>query len=419
MPMRSNSTTFTNNMKLPIHRWFRFSAGYSAGWVDEAIRAEQSASECAPLAVLDPFSGSCTTLLAASGLGCESWGWEAQDLVFRIGEAKLSATKVQPASLLEGATQVLDMAPSIRQRRSFEDEPKLLRSCYSEESLAGLRTIQDALARLRPSMDEHIHRLLWLNLVSILRPVSHAGTAQWQYVLPNKSKAKTVGALDGFRLKAGVMAEDIAAMKPHLIGEMHLQRHDAREPSGVANDSIDLVVTSPPYANNYDYADATRLEMTFLDEVQGWSDLKRVREPLIHACSQHMTGYDSDEAIDNVLLLPIVDRLRPIYEDLSEVRLTKGGKKAYHSMVVAYFLDMASVWNHLRAAVKPGGRALFVVGDSAPYGVHVPVETFHGELAVAAGFKSFSFEKTRDRNIKWKNRKHRVPLKEGTLEVLG
>jgi hypothetical protein len=61
----------------------------------------------------------------------------------------------------------------------------------------------------------------------------------------------------------------------------------------------------------------------------------------------------------------------------------------------------------------------FVVGDSAPYGVYVPVERWLGELALAAGFHSYSFEKTRDRNVKWKNRKHRVPLKEGRLWVEG
>ena len=29
----STSTTFVDNMKLPIHRWFRYSAGFSAEWV--------------------------------------------------------------------------------------------------------------------------------------------------------------------------------------------------------------------------------------------------------------------------------------------------------------------------------------------------------------------------------------------------
>jgi hypothetical protein len=42
-----------------------------------------------------------------------------------------------------------------------------------------------------------------------------------------------------------------------------------------------------------------------------------------------------------------------------------------------------------------------------------------GKLARAAGFDTWTFEKLRDRNIKWKNRKHRVPLCEGHLWVRG
>ncbi|MGL5196637.1 MAG: hypothetical protein ACRC8Y_23855, partial [Chroococcales cyanobacterium] len=44
--------TFTDNMKLPIHRWFRYSAGFSADWVERAI------GELNPQTLLDPFAGS-------------------------------------------------------------------------------------------------------------------------------------------------------------------------------------------------------------------------------------------------------------------------------------------------------------------------------------------------------------------------
>jgi hypothetical protein len=44
------------------------------------------------------------------------------------------------------------------------------------------------------------------------------------------------------------------------------------------------------------------------------------------------------------------------------------------------------------------------VCDSAPYGIHVPVDKWLGELAVAAGFNDYVFEKTRIEMWKWKNR---------------
>ena len=88
-------------------------------------------------------------------------------------------------------------------------------------------------------------------------------------------------------------------------------------------------------------------------------------------------------------------------------------------MILAYFHDLAQVFKELRRTTKPNAEMCFVIGDSAPYGVYVPVDKWLGELALANGFKSFYFEKLRDRNTKWKNRKHSVPLKEGRLWIKG
>ena len=35
--VKSSAGTFTDNMKLPIHRWFRYSAGFSADWVKKEL----------------------------------------------------------------------------------------------------------------------------------------------------------------------------------------------------------------------------------------------------------------------------------------------------------------------------------------------------------------------------------------------
>lgn len=67
---------------------------------------------------------------------------------------------------------------------------------------------------------------------------------------------------------------------------------DARTCEGVGDQWADLVITSPPYANNYDYADATRLEMTFLREINGWCDLQSaIRQRLVRSCTQHVAPY--------------------------------------------------------------------------------------------------------------------------------
>jgi len=179
---------------------------------------------------------------------------------------------------------------------------------------------------------------------------------------------------------------------------------------------------SPPYANNYDYADATRLEMAFLGEIRGWGDLQQtVRRHLVRACSQHVppNSVNLDEILAAPELLPIRDEIVPVCRELSSVRLERGGKKTYNNMIACYFLDMARTWRALRRVCNSPSEVCFVIGDSAPYGIYVPVIEWLGKLALAEGFESWTFQKLRDRNHKWKNRKHRVPLCEGHLWVRG
>jgi hypothetical protein len=130
-------------------------------------------------------------------------------------------------------------------------------------------------------------------------------------------------------------------------------------------------------------------------------------------------GSQAAEILVAPQLRPIQTELAEIYSRLESERLNHGGKKNYHWMIAAYFHDLAHVFHTLRKATSESCRMCFVIGDSAPYGVYVPVDRWLGELAVEAGFTNYQFEKLRDRNIKWKNRKHTVPLQEGRLWING
>jgi hypothetical protein len=124
--------------------------------------------------------------------------------------------------------------------------------------------------------------------------------------------------------------------------------------------------------------------------------------------------------LDDEKLDPIREEIKDVCCNLEEEELNHGGRKKYHLMVAAYFSDLAKVWFSLRRVCKNGARVCFVIGDSALYGIYVPVDRWLGELAMSAGFRSYTFEKLRDRNIKWNsNRKHKIPLKEGRLWIEG
>jgi len=410
--LKSSATTFADNMKLPVHRWYRYSAGYSAEWAGSLMRHWGVKN------VLDPFGGSGTTVLSAQEQGINAYGVDVHPFITKIAKAKLS-WDVDIEELKEKYNYIIS---SFKERKliSIPSSP-LARKCFpDDEVFYDLLKIRDCVLDLE--QESATSQLIWLAFVGIIRVTSPAGTAQWQYILPNKTKSRIISPLFAFQKNIEMFYSDIIARKSLVFEEnlkLNFLEADSKSLSDIPDGWADAIITSPPYANNYDYADATRFEQIILGDIQGWSDLKSLRKSLVKSATQNLSGWKSEDYLDSSELSPIIKELLPVWSELAEVRKTKGGNKPYHSMLAGYFYDNAQVFKALRKKSQPGVKVCYVVGDSAPYGVHAPVEKWLGEIALAAGFKSWGFTKIRDRNIKWKNRKHQHPLHEGYLWIEG
>ena len=408
-----HTSNFLDNLRLPVHRWFRYSAGFSAEWV-KSLLSGRTASE---VRVLDPFVGSGTTCLACDEMGVASYGLEAHPFVHRVAQAKLGYA-ADSALFLAKADKAFAFAR--KATGQTEHYAEVIKKCFGLTTLGYLDRFRQAVVAQEDRSPEA--RLVWMALVSSLRVVSEAGTAPWQYVLPGRRKTAPPAPELALRNAVQMIAADIRFQARRAKPLAKLRLDDARTCAAVPDAWATLVITSPPYANNYDYADATRLEMAFLGEIRGWGDLQEtVRRHLVRACSQHVppNSVDLEEVLAARELAPIRDEIVTVCRQLSSVRLDHGGKKTYNNMVACYFLDLAQTWKALRRVCASPSEVCFVIGDSAPYGIYVPVIEWLGKLAEAAGFSAPRFEKLRDRNVKWKNRKHRVPLCEGHLWLQG
>jgi hypothetical protein len=299
--------------------------------------------------------------------------------------------------------------------------PDLIIRSFDEDILAVLDSYRKAWILYDDKSPES--EFIWLGITSILRQCSKAGTAQWQYILPNKTKKKIMHPVHAFQNQIEMMLFDIRWMQRNVEkSKTTLVLGDARECASLVENKINAVITSPPYANNYDYADSLRFEMTFWGEINGWGDIhEKVRKKLIVSSSQHSSKerLNIENLLHNPIIKPILPELEEIVTDLAKIRENRGGKKHYHTMIAAYCCDIGKVIHNLRKICKRNSRMCWIIGDSAPYGVYCPIDKWIGEIALSAGFTSYQFEKIRDRNVKWKNRKHDIPLKEGRLWIYG
>lgn len=221
----ARSGTFADNLKLPIHRWFRYSAGFSADWVEDVIRHHGAKR------VLDPFCGSGTSLVAAAKAGVRSVGIEAHPFVSRIAKAKTCwNVDLDELSALFSRIQ----SKAWRQRRSGvpETESKLLSKCYETENLVALRSLRRAYEAEKATgkSSEASLELVWLALTCILRECSSAGTAQWQYVLPKKTKANVKHPYPAFEERYRMFLQDLLYARRHFRGSANVVCGDARSP---------------------------------------------------------------------------------------------------------------------------------------------------------------------------------------------
>ena len=185
-----------------------------------------------------------------------------------------------------------------------------------------------------------------------------------------------------------------------------------------------MILTSPPYLNNYDYADRTRLETYFWGLYESWGEITReVRNRLIVAattqiCRSAMNGTLQCESIKQVS--PAIHaELTGIVSRLSALRMQKGGRKSYDLLVSGYFEDMLKVIEGAHRVLRDGGRFILVLGDSAPYGVRVRTDEIMGRLARAVGFSDHTIEVLRTRGGKWghNSQRHKVSLRESILTI--
>lgn len=426
-PMRVDSKkeygSFRDSLRAPIHRWFAYPAGYSHKFVDAKI-AEYGLDGHSTVA--DPFLGTGTTSLAAKMAGVNSIGVEAHEFVHWVARTKMFFD-YDIAALSNSIRELASRAESLAENVKLPDEwPPLVYKCFDGDNLNQLAALREAI--IESDLDSHARDFLKLALTATLRVVTTAG-AGWPYIAPSKYHAKKVKrrALGEFQARCHLMLSDIQQAKalPTARSTHKVILGDARKLASYADgESVDLIVTSPPYLNNYDYADRTRLETYFWGIYQSWADITSgVRDRLMMAATTQvrmtaMSGVrecpgirQADESVHKDLA-EIIGRL-------SDMRAVKSGKKTYDYVVAGYFEDMLQALVGARDVLKPGGHFALVLGDSAPYGVHIPTERIVGRLAVAVGFSSYEIEQIRTRGGKWGHnpQRHKVPLRESVLTI--
>ena len=397
--VRSTSSRTRNLLKpkdRAINDWYRFVLSFPPHLVRDYIGAFEVGRK---QQVLDPFCGTGTTLVECKKLGIPSVGIERNPMAWFASSTKVDWS-VEPDRLVDHAENVARCARNRLRRngsalRSLPpDQSKLLiTNSISPRPLHKTLALLDALEQHR---DENSYQHERLALATEL--VSGISNLHFGPEVGVRRIQKDAPVVEPWLNRIKAMSRDIEAFRKRARTKATVHLADARQLEELIEpESIDAVITSPPYPNEKDYTRTTRLESVLLGFIRNKHDLREMKKSLVRSNTRSVYKEDTDDSlIENHKGIQRIANL--IESRRIEQNKTSGFERQYARVTRLYFGGMVRHLASLRRALRPGARLAYVVGDQASY-LRVMIRTGRilGELAESLGYELTSIDLFRER----------------------
>lgn len=395
------------------HDWYRFVLSYPAHLVrDYVARFDIGPSQT----VLDPFCGTGTTLVECKKQGIPSVGIESNPMASLASRVKVGWS-INPKSLLAHAEEVANRtwqklekegiahsshlplfkkgdAPDVQFRTLPEEKLKLLlKDSISPLPLHKTLALIDSLHELQ---DE---RFLAAEQLAIARALV-SGISNLHFgpevgVGPAKPDAPVVETWLNWVHR---ITDDLSSLKSLAATPAVVKTGDSRDLTSLLEpNSVDAVITSPPYPNEKDYTRTTRLETVLLGFVSNKHELRLLKKNLLRSNTRGVYKTDEDD-----LLVADNKQVQLIAESIEKRRIelgkTSGFERMYARVTKLYFGGMKRHFADLRTILRPGAHLAYVVGDQASY-LRIMIRTGEilADLAKSLGYEVLGIDLFRTR----------------------
>ncbi|MCK6624224.1 MAG: hypothetical protein L6R45_03490 [Anaerolineae bacterium] len=272
------------------------------------------------MVVFDPFLGSGTTLLEAG-----------------IANLAASGTEINPAAIALAQTYKfvnvsiekrrfhLDKVSSLLQSEFLNTFP-LFQAIDQNGQKQDTKTLKQKLMRLPPLIEERLQYQLLETLIALL-----------DFFKPNLSA-------DRVFMVWSKLAQHVMQL-PFSQQPIEVYHADARK-TPLPNSSVDMVITSPPYINVFNYHQQYRASM----EALNWNLLKVAK---------------------------------------SEIGANRKHRSNRFLTVIQYCLDISQVFNELLRVCRPQARLIFIVGRESTV---LGTPFFNGEIVAEIAYRALGFD---------------------------
>jgi DNA modification methylase len=381
---------FAVNKQSPLHRWTPWIAGFSKDFVRESI--ERFLGEKKGV-VLDPFAGVGTTLVEAMIQGHSAIGFEINPYAALSTRVKINAHHIDSDLLKKEITRFIkfckyrdqkDHMPKTHAPERFKTRDDF----YSPLVLRKVLTVLDFVATIEDGLISDLFRVAFAATMVKYSNYSYEPSLG-RRVTSGKEPILDYEVFDTIANKLREMTSDIIwfreALKNNLIDGRIINRSFFECQEVLDPASVDLVITSPPYLNNYHYNRNTRPQLYWLDLVREPNDLKPLEE---NNFGKFWQTVRDKEKIDLNFKLPASD-LQEKINHLRTLQSEKGvyGGSGWANYAASYFNDSWKFIECLKYALKPRATALVVIGNNIIQGESIDTDRYLGQIAEAVGLE--------------------------------
>lgn len=334
-----------------------------------------------PLKVLDPMSGSGTTLVCARAKGHHAMGCDTDPLALLI--ARTWCLDIDPEKANYRAVIVLERAKTLANqlnyenaypKRTDEETRRFINFWFDNKNRRQLTALSVCIARVK---SESERALLWCAFSRLIITKSVGVSLAMDVSHSRPHKVYQTAPICPFDKYLNVVSS-VIKNSPFQIGDKYkrskppadFRTGDARC-LPVKSNSIDMIITSPPYLNAIDYLRGHKLSLVWM----GYSieNIRRLR-------SENIGSETSDHPQLEKSILKAM-RAMGKFTVLTNRQI---------GMLNRYAYDMNKVLRECARVLKKNGRAVFVVGDSSLRGVFIKNSDGLTKLATNHGFSLIS-----------------------------
>jgi hypothetical protein len=363
---------FIESMQRPRHRWFPYKEGFSPSFVRQFI--EEFDPTGGP--VFDPFSGSGTTPIVAAEMGRRSVGMDVSPLTSFIANAKTIGLSEQDAARFD--RQIDDFAGAPLMELAEPPQNETVQRYFLPHYLDALLRVKAYFADLEDPRFRDLFKLAFLAAIEPFSTHRKAGNG-----VKRKTRSSfepdAAGALQHVR---GFISDQLRLYLSDIKCSVDVSGASFRQVTSLDDeqysglDSISCLLTSPPYANCFDYSKIYLSELWLGDFFVTKADHKQFRQSSVRS-HVHSTWDDRHDTFGSAVVENLI-REHIEAQDLWSPRIG--------SMLAGYFQDLGKLLATVKPRLERGAHLGFVVGNSFYGGVAVATDLLLAEVGLNLGY---------------------------------